>query len=386
MPTSINQTQTFLKPSFLASLPKNSRLLVSTNNQLVEKREVPRGFFGRLFGRKTRVIYLTVESTARRPQRIAAKHVLSPQASRDQLAQSFLSHLTSTFQETTAANTGQATHAHKELAERFVKNASIHINQKIRGNKTGDETVPYNADPLQSQTFKSMLESLGKNMKRLSEELNNAQQQKTNQFNKKAFVYNNTLELKNLHATDQASLPQACYKKARQIRASALDNVLKATSKSNTQNFKKELKGMVASFYNQNTIDSNHPSAQRLMKVVDDFLPDDAKPKPFTKQELTTTLHRLSDEDLYGSQTDNQKGLEQVERIKTHLNNRKRLEFARDRLKHMDSLLKNLPETLADLAYETKHNPDGVKATKNIDVVIGRSFPKWWQRQQATNA
>ena len=382
MPTTITNTQALLQKSFWHNLPEDSGLLVSKTNQLVVGRKVHPGFWGRLFGRKVHIAYCTLETAQKglrpqRPQRINANQVLSPAKSREKIAESLNRHLTATFKDAVTQNSNGQDTDHKSLAARFVDNARIHINQRIRGNDFGYKDVPKNVGTLQAQTFKRVLESVGQKMTRLGKEWNNAQQQKSNKFEKVAFVYAHGLEMKNRSSVTNDNTPQASYRLAYRARAVGLQSITKAASHENVARFKTSLKQMVVNFYKENHIDATHSSAQRLQAFIDNLLPSNEKAQPFTRQEFAAALNKTTGSYSIGKgKSARQAGMEHLKPFTKKLQAKKDLAFARNRLQRMDQLMRHLPEALADIAFEAKHNPDSL-SVNNFKTRLGTHFPEW---------
>ena len=383
MPTTITNTQALLQKSFWHNLPENSGLLVSKTNQLVVGRKVHPGFWGRLFGRKVHVAYCTLETAQKgrrpqRPRRINANQVLSPAKSREKIAESLNRHLTATFKDAVTQNSnGQAT-SHKNLAARFVDNARIHINQKIGGNDSGHKDVPKNVGTLQAQTFKKVLESVGQKMTRLGKEWNNAQQRKSNKFEKVAFVYAHGLEMKNRSSVTNDNTPQASYRLAYRARAVGLQSITKAASHENVARFKTSLKQMVTSISIKKTTSMPHTRARNVCRHSSTIVcPDNEKAQPFTRQEFAAALNKTTGSYSIGKgRTARQAGMEHLGAFTKKLQAKKDLAFARNRLQRMDQLMRHLPEALADIAFEAKHNPDSL-SVNNFKTRLGTHFPEW---------
>ena len=225
MPTTVTDTSSLLSLNFWQNLPQNSRLLVSKAGELVERKEVRPGFFGRLLGRKVRFVYRILDPQKERPQRIAVGRVMTPQESRQELAKNLIMHMSTTLtprahslRRATQNNTQHNAQDNDPIA-RFIANARIYINQTIQGNPQGNFATSENATAMNSDTVKGVLRDLGQKINYLQTQLDNAQAHQTNDLDKKTFVYNSIFETKNVGSAVPPNSPQEFYKFARSIRA-----------------------------------------------------------------------------------------------------------------------------------------------------------------------
>ncbi|MBC6445343.1 MAG: hypothetical protein GDA50_07985, partial [Alphaproteobacteria bacterium GM202ARS2] len=325
MPIRVDHPQQLMRA--WRELPKNSRLLVSKDNELVERRMIRPGFLGRLFGRKVRFAYRVIDPEQEKTRRLADNRVLSPEESRRTLANNLIMHATNTLKLGHTSNPRLTDTSQTNAINRFIRNLSIYVNQTILGNQQGNNTIPRDksATALDSTTVQKVFQNLEQKIDYLKVQSDKASQSKPNDFDKKSFVYNSIFEMTDLSGDAEPASPQEFYKVAHNLYAINHKDPKIGTSTENTQAFATALKEMAHAFFQQNNIRSNfkdetttntpkthspptpydNPSVGHMMRFIDRFIANTENETPNTKQKM------------------------------------------------MQAMLDNLPEALADITYET---------------------------------
>ena len=316
MPQAIQNGSYLLNPHNLGRLDKNASLLVSKDGDLVQRITKKPNIIARfLFGRKVRFIYKTISSANHPSLKLKPTQVQTPQASRNALANSLIQHLNTTFPDQTVRST----------IRKFVDNMSRHINQSIRGDK---QHAPESSVALDAKTAKNTLQEIGSQMQRLKLEWNNKENQRENQFDKFAFVYNKSIEVKD-HSLAESHRKTEMHHNAARTAVFSAKNTRRASSLSHVaQSFKSMARSYAESFLKEEQISDRHQALDRLEEVVSTVI-DNAKSKK--AQTTIDAIERVFDE---------------------------------------------MPRFVADIAYDLKNNPSKLEDPSALVVTVSKYLPE----------